>query len=296
MSIDETPGPNAAQVEHWNRVEAGHWVEAQDRYDAMLRPLGRRAIDALALQPGERVLDIGCGCGDTTLEVAERLGPTGHVRGVDLSAPMLDRAAGRARERGLAQIAFEQADAQVDPLGPGSYDAAVSRFGVMFFDDPVAAFANITAALRPGGRLAFVCWQEMARNEWMLVPGAAVVAHVPLPDLGPPGAPGEFAFADPSHVRTVLERSGLAEVVIDALDDPVTVAGYGTVDEAVRFLSDGNIGRTLFADAAPEVVAAAIADVRAALAPYETPEGVRLGAAAWLVTARKPDGSDGSDG
>jgi SAM-dependent methyltransferase len=285
---DAAPSPNAEQIEHWNRVEARHWVTAEDRYDRMLRPFGIRAIDPLDLGPGERVLDIGCGCGDTTLEVAARVGAGGHVLGVDLSAPMLSRARERATERGLTHVHFEQADAQVHPFAPGSFDAAVSRFGVMFFDDPTAAFANIRAALRPGGRLGFVCWQELARNEWMVVPGAAVAAHVPLPDLGELGAPGQFAFADPDRVRGLLERAGFEEIGVTAVEEPLTIGGYGTVDEAVEFLKGTNTGQTLLADADPDVVAAALADVRSALAPYEGTDGVRLGAGVWLVKARNP--------
>jgi SAM-dependent methyltransferase len=280
---DATASPNAEQIEHWNRVEARHWVTAEDRYDRMLRPFGIRAIDALDLGPGERVLDVGCGCGDTTLEVAERVGSGGHVLGVDLSAPMLGRARERAAERGLTHVEFEQADAQVYAFAPESFDAAVSRFGVMFFDDPTAAFANIRAALRPSARLAFVCWQELARNEWMLIPGAAVAAHVPLPDLEEPGQPGQFAFADPDRVRGILQGSGFEEIGVTAVEEPLTIGGYGTVDEAVEFLKGTNTGQTLLADADPDVADAALADVRSALAPHEGPDGVRLGAAVWLV-------------
>ncbi len=157
----------------------------------------------------------------------------------------------------------------------------------MFFDDPVAAFANLRTALRPDGRIVFVCWQDLADNEWTLVPATAVAAHVPLPDLGEPGAPGPFAFGDAERLRTLLTQSGFGEIGIEPVADSILLGGGGTVDEAVDFLRGTGMARTLFSEASPDEVARAIEAVRAALAPYQTPEGVRLGAAAWIVTARR---------
>ncbi|MDF2901645.1 MAG: SAM-dependent methyltransferase, partial [Phenylobacterium sp.] len=197
MSLQSTA--NADQIAYWNNAAGETWAALQDRLDRQIEPLGLRAIEAGAPQPGERVLDIGCGCGQTSFELARRVGPSGRVLGVDISAPMLEvarqRAAGAA-----ANVSFIEADAQTHAFQNGGFDLAISRFGVMFFDDPTAAFRNIGAALRPGGRLSFVCWRPMLENAWMATP---LFAAMPLlPPLPPPdpAAPGPFAFADPERV------------------------------------------------------------------------------------------------
>jgi SAM-dependent methyltransferase len=275
---------NRDQIEFWNSDESRHWVEHQGRYDSMLEPYVRRLLSAAEIGPAERVLDIGCGTGTTTLAAA--VGAR-EVLGVDIAEPMIARARDRAREHGLQNALFEVADAQTAPFEADSRDVVISRFGVMFFDDPVAAFANLRTALRPDGRIVFVCWQDLADNEWTLVPATAVAAHVPLPDLGEPGAPGPFAFGDAERLRTLLTQSGFGEIGIEPVADSILLGGGGTVDEAVDFLRGTGMARTLFSEASPDEVARAIEAVRAALAPYQTPEGVRLGAAAWIVTARR---------
>jgi ubiquinone/menaquinone biosynthesis C-methylase UbiE len=158
------PAPNAQQVQNW--AEAGHhWVAEAERYDRMLRPWGDAVLDAAAPAAGERVLDVGCGTGATTLAAAARVAPGGHAVGVDLSPPMLSLARDRAGRQGIENVSFVEDDAQIADFQPGEFDAAVSRFGVMFFADPAAAFANIRGAMRTGGRLAFACWQDLAHNE-----------------------------------------------------------------------------------------------------------------------------------
>jgi len=282
-----TETPNASQAEHWNAEEALHWVRQQADYDTTLRPLGDRMLAAAAIEPGDRVLDIGCGCGDTTIAAARAAAPDGSALGVDLSVPMTDVARQRASKEGVAAT-FEVGDAQVKPFAPASFDVAVSRFGVMFFDDPVAAFANVAKALRADGRLAFVCWQDLLVNDWMLVPGAAIAEHIPLPDLGPPGAPGPFAFADPERVRSVLASAGFDGIEVASVRESLLVGGGPTVDGTVAFLRSSGMGQTLLADAPPDAVEKGIAAVRNALEPFATPEGVRLDGVAWVVTARKP--------
>jgi len=275
---------NRDQIEFWNSDESRHWVEHQWRYDSMLEPYVRRLLSAAQIGPAERVLDIGCGTGTTTLAAA--VGAR-DVLGVDIAEPMIARARDRAREQGLQNARFEVADAQTAPFEAESHDVVISRFGVMFFDDPIAAFANLRTALRPDGRIVFVCWQNLADNEWILVPATAAAAHVPVPDLGEPGAPGPFAFGDAERLRTLLTESGFRDIGIEPVADSILLGGGGTVDEAVNFLRGTGMARTLFAEASPDEVARAIEAVRAALAPYQTPEGVRLGAAAWLVHARR---------
>jgi SAM-dependent methyltransferase len=275
---------NAEQREHWNADEAHHWVQYEDVHNTMLEPFGRAILGAAKLQPGESVLDVGCGTGWTSIGAGERVGPEGAVLGADLSEPMLVRARERAGEAGLEHVRFAVADAQTDALD-GPFDAIISRFGVMFFDDPPAAFTNLRRALADDGRLAFVCWQDLLANEWMAVPGAAVATRIPLPDLGPPGAPGPFSLSDPAAVRTLLSGAGFGDVAVEPFDTTVTLGGGLPLDDTLEYLRTSGLGRAVFAGATPAQVDDAIDAVRAALQPYETDDGVRLGGAAWVVTA-----------
>jgi SAM-dependent methyltransferase len=275
---------NDEQARHWNSDEASHWVTHQADHDRMLAPFTGMLLDAAMLSPGDRVADVGCGCGATTRAAAQAVAP-GPVLGVDLSAPMLAQARADARAAGLANAVFEQADAQVHPFGDGSFDAVISRFGIMFFSDPVAAFANLRRATRPGGRLAFVCWQDFTANQWLLVPGAALAQHVTLPDLAPPGAAGMLAFADPGRVRAVLSGAGWRDIDIAPRHTSMLVGGGGTLDDAVQFLRAGSMGRAVLAGASADTAARALDAVRDALAQHLTGDGVRLDAAVWCVSA-----------
>lgn len=281
--------PNDEQTRYWNQEAGPKWVELQEVLDHQIRPLGEAALDAAAPQPGERGLDVGCGCGDTSLALARRLGDAGRALGVDLSGPMLARARERAVEAGLGNLEFLQADAQTHAFEPASFDLAVSRFGVMFFADPAAAFANLARALRPGGRLAFVCWQPLARNPWMAVPALAAAGELPEPPPPPdPHAPGPFAFGDPERVRGLLAAGGLDDVGVEALEGSLVV-GHGlgfdaVVDFALRM---GPTGRWL-ADASDALRERVRAAVDRALRPYAGDTGVRMAYAAWRVTARRP--------
>jgi SAM-dependent methyltransferase len=164
---------NTAQSEHWNTGEGiNHWIANHARYDRMHAPFTTLILGAADPQPGDRLLDVGCGCGGTTLAAARLIAP-GQATGLDLSGPMLAQARADADAAGLANVVFEQGDAQVHELEPAGFDAVISRFGVMFFEDPVAAFANIRSATRSGGRLVFVCWQPLAANQWLLLPQRA---------------------------------------------------------------------------------------------------------------------------
>jgi SAM-dependent methyltransferase len=189
----------------------------------------------LPLAPGQSVLDVGCGCGQTLLQLADLVGPSGRVVGVDISPPMLARARERAAAR--PEISLVEADAQSYPLPPASFDAVYSRFGVMFFEDPRAAFANLSAALRPGGRLAFVCWQAIERNPWAAIPLAAVQRLQPTatPRAPPAGPPGPFSFADPDHVRAILSAAGFASIQLDRWEAPLHIGGAMTLAEAREY-------------------------------------------------------------
>jgi SAM-dependent methyltransferase len=270
-------------VEYWNGRPAQVWVTDADRFDAMLAPCGRRLVAAAALEPGERVLDVGCGNGAVSLEAARMVRPGGQVTGLDLSAPMLEVARRRAAEQELA-VDFVQGDAQTAAGGP-PVDVVVSRFGVMFFDDPEAAFANLAAATRPGGRLCFACWQEMPANDWIAVPATAIVPHVGIPPLPEPGAPGPFALADAGRTTGILESTGWSEVRIEAHRDGLRMGR--DPEDVVAFMLSDEMGRRLVEGKDPEAVRTGTEAALEALRPYVTPEGVVLGGAYWLVDARK---------
>lgn len=275
-----TDAPNAQQAIYWNEAAGPTWAELQAPLDRQLAPLGRAGMAALGPQPGERILDIGCGAGETSLELARAVAPGGHVTGADISRPLLEVA--RRRAEGLAGVDFLEADVQIAAFAPGGFDAVFSRFGVMFFSDPEAAFINIRRALKPGGRLAFVCWRTPAENPIMMAPMAAALAHVPPPAPPEPGAPGPFAFSDPDRVRGILAAAGFGDVSITAHNEKV---GGGDLDTVVGLsLKVGPLGGLLREH--PDKRDVVIASVRAALAEHDGADGVRLDSATWIVTAR----------
>ena len=281
MTALDAAGPNAAQIVHWNEIAGPSWVAMQDALDHELQDLGLAAMEALAPRVGERLVDIGCGCGATTLELARRVGPGGGVLGVDISAPMLALARERAAAAGLAQARFEQADAQTYAFEPA--DGAFSRFGVMFFEGPVAAFANIRRGLNPGGRVAFVCWRPLPENPWMTVPMAAVLPLLPSPPaMPPPGAPGPFAFADRDRLAGILRNAGFADISIEPLDAKVS---WGDLELSVGMaLRLGPLASLVREN--PGLQDRMTDAIRAALAPHVGPAGVRLDSASWIVLAK----------
>jgi SAM-dependent methyltransferase len=272
--ISPLPAPTPDEI----RVRA--WAEIRESLELQLAPLGRRAMAALAPRPGESVLDIGCGGGETALDLARAVAPGGTVVGIDLSAAVLAFAERAAK--GCERVRFIQADAQVFHFESASFDAAFSRFGVMFFADPTAAFINIRRSLRPNGRLAFVCWRALDENALDILPLRAASAHLPPQPVHDPDAPGPFAFANPDRVHGILERAGFAEVEIAAYDEHV---GSGDLDTMLAVCSRvGALGKILREN--PELRSATLPAVRSALAAHDGPDGVRLNAATWIVTAR----------
>lgn len=274
---------NADQIEYWNGPEGAHWVDREAQFDAMLAPFIDRILDAAQLQPTNRVLDVGCGSGATSRGVAAR---AASVVGVDISAPMLRRAREHAAADGLTNVEFVQADAQEHAFH-AEFDVIVSRFGVMFFADPAAAFTNLAQALVPGGRLAFACWQDQFANEWVAVPGMTLIPIVGPPDMPPPNAPGPFAFADRERVAGILDAAGFSNVEIDDVQMPILLGGGLNVDAAVEFLAEGGMGKRFLANADDEARARALEAVHAAFEPFVTPEGVRMGSAVWIVCATR---------
>jgi SAM-dependent methyltransferase len=276
---------NSAEIESWNGPLGERWLKQYDVVGRQLAPLGERVMDHLAVSAGERVLDIGCGTGDTTVALARRVGEGGRVLGVDVSGPLLDRARRRAAEQNAAQVAFAQADAQTHGFAPAGFDALFSRFGVMFFGDPAAAFANLRTALLPGGRLAFVCWRDRAENPFMTLATDVGKAFLdeppPLPD---PAAPGPFAFSDAGRLRRLLGGAGFADVAVAPFDDAMSGPHEGIRGTMER--REPLKGLLAAADAA--IRARIIAALDEALAPFTKGGQVALPAATWLVSARNP--------
>lgn len=276
---------NSSQFESWNGESGTRWVARADERDEVLAPVAAALFQVADPLPGLKVLDIGCGCGATTLTAAARVGAAGSVTGIDLSAPMLELARQRAESEDLDTAVFAQADAQTHPFEPGSFDLAISRFGTMFFDDPVAAFTNIATALRPGGRLCLATWQPLTANEWLLLPGAALLRHAQMPAANPDGA-GMFAQSDPAIVTNTLAAAGLEDVQLDAVQATFTL---GSVDAAVGYLADSGPGRLLLESISDgDARRTALADVRDALADHARDGLVRLNGGIWLVTAARP--------
>lgn len=275
---------NLAEREFWAAEGPQQYAEHGARWETMMAPFGAAMFDAVALEPGEHVLDVGCGWGATTVDAAECVAPTGRVVGVDFSAPMLETA--RQRTSGLNNVTLLEADAQVHQFEPESFDAVISRFAAMLFDDPPAAFANLHRAVKPGGRLAFVCWQGPLNTEWVAVAlSAAARLTGRQPDLGEPGAPGPFAFADRDRARSLVEAGGFAEVTLESITRPQRIAK--DTDDAAEFVLTLPESKQLL-DGAPQQVRAALADaLREAFTPYAGPHGVITDASAWLVTARR---------
>ncbi len=291
MSIDSTPegevyaGLNAEQRRNWNEVSGPAWVAESERIGAQLRRFGLPALGRAEVAAGHRVLDVGCGGGETTLALGEAVGPTGSVLGLDVSRPLLDHARARARDAGVTNVTFEFADAQTAVLPEGGFDRLFSRFGVMFFQDPVAAFTNLRNALKSGARMSFVCWRSMDDNPWMKVPLAAVAKYVDVP-RPEPHAPGPMAFADALRTRGILERAGFREVGFESVDAPMNVGGgLADLDDTVAFMTRIGPAAGLLRQAAPEARAAAVAAIREALSRYHGPSGVVMPAAVWVVTA-----------
>ncbi len=272
---------NLEQARAWDGNEGAYWAANAERFDAAVAAYHRPLLDAAGIGTTDRVLDIGCGTGQTTRDAA-RIAASGAALGVDLSAQMIELARRLAVAEGITNARFEQADAQIYPFEVEAFDVAISRTGAMFFGDPVAAFRNIASALRPGGRLALLAWQALPRNEWIRELLTALAAGRDLPS-SPPDVPGPFSLADPDRVRGILSQAGFTDVQLDGLAAPMSFGA--DADDAYHFvlglhgwMLEGldDAGRARARDA-----------LRATLAAHDTSHGVLYDSAAWIITARK---------
>lgn len=285
MTLLATDDRNADQVTYWNGASGEVWRARQEDQDILLAPVLDVLLQRAAPMPGEVVLDIGCGCGTTSIELARRVMPRGRVIGVDISAPMLQRA--KERTRGALPVEFIMADATAYRFEPGAADALFSRFGVMFFAEPEKSFTNMRRGLRDGARLVFACWREPKKNPWLMVPFEATCRHVPRPP--PPGEePGPFAFADERRVSGILEGAGFHEVRLEAVELSLDIGIGRGIDTAVEAATGlGPASRALNGQPA-QVRAAAANSIRAALSPYQVGSAVALPGSIWIVSATNP--------
>ena len=277
---------NADQAAFWSEGPGRKWVDQRAPMDAALAPVLDLVLDRAGLLPGQAVLDIGCGTGTSTLEIAERVGPGGHVQAVDIAESLLAEAARRAAD--TPNAAFMRADAQIHPFDPASFDVAVSRFGVMFFSDPVAAFRNMSAALKPGAPVVFAAWCGVGDNPWFGIPAKAAIARLGPVEPSVPRAPGPMAFEEADYITGILQAAGLTDVSVTREDILLTPLGDAA---AVAALSTriGPATRVIKERGATQDDIAAIQDaVAAQLAPYVQPGGVRIPAAIRFCTARVP--------
>ena len=279
-----TTGANREALEAWNGESGRRWVLNPDRRDEFAAPVGDALLAVAGLRSGEVVLDVGCGCGATTLAAAEATGDRGAAHGVDLSAPMLDVARRRLDARGLTNVTFSLADAQTRRFDP-THDVLISRFGTMFFDDPDAAFANLATGLRPGGRLAIATWQPLLANDWLTIPLAALLRYVALPDTSS-GGPGMFAQSDPEVIHATLQGAGYRDIDVQPVD--VNLRLGDDARAATEHLAGMGSGRALLARIAEADRRPALDAVAEVLQDHRGDDGVSLRGGILVTTAAHP--------
>lgn len=288
MTDTARPGAegNAAQIAYWNDRAADNWTALQERLDTVFTPLTEAALEAAAPQAGERVIDVGCGCGASVLELARRVGPGGHVQGLDISVPMAARAQARIAAAGLDNAGVLVSDASTHPFPQADTDLLFSRFGVMFFADPAAAFANLHRAMRPGARMLCAVWRPMVENSWFTVPLDAARPLLPPQPAPDPLAPGPFAFSKQDRVHAVLQQAGWRDIDMQKRDVPMPIAGPGQIAEAADFATKLGALARILAEMEPELRPQVAQLVQEAMRAHDGPDGITLGGAIWLVSAR----------
>ena len=278
---------NIDQKNFWSGKGGDVWVQRQQAMDTMLRPLGEAALQKLELNEDTNVLDIGCGCGNTTLSIAEKIKPTGRVTGLDISEPMLQRARESARELSLENTFFQCLDVQTEDIGVNTFNAAFSRFGVMFFEDSIAAFTNINKSLVSGSPLSFVCWQSPIQNPWQSLFVQEVKKFIDLP-APPPRSPGPFAFMESDYVNSILENSNFENIEIEGHEAEVNMfSGRSLSDSVNDYISINPVVSEMLKDTSNELKQEIINAAIEVFSPYYSDKGLIFPSSTWLVTAKK---------
>ena len=277
---------NAKQKDFWSGKGGDYWVEKQSEMDIMLNPLGEKALAKLDLQSNSKVLDIGCGCGATTLEIAKVVSE-GTVTGLDISVPMLDKAKSEAKNKGIENVDFKVVDVQVEQLAYEEYDSAYSRFGVMFFDDPFEAFKNIFSSVRVGGQLSFVCWQDPSLNPWQSLSLQVIRGYLDMPSP-PPRSPGPFAFHEKDYVKEILEKSGFSNISFDDNQENITMFAGKSLEEASEdYLAINPVVTEMLKDSTDDLKSEIVESLKEAFSDFHRGDGLVFPSATWVVSADK---------
>ena len=277
-------GSNEAQIEFWNGEVGARWAKRNHIMENMLKPI-TEALFQHAQITATSAADIGCGCGNQTLSLADHLGANAVVTGLDISRPMLELARSQLAESPRPGVSFVEADVSQHYFSPGAYDLLFSRFGVMFFDDPLAAFINLRGALAEGGTMIFSCWQGPENNPWVKIPMQAALKHVPPPPKADPHAPGPFAFADSERVTEILTQAGFANVHFSPHQCAMNFAQSSTLAEGVRILAEVGPISSLIAEQDESVRDLVYRELETALAPFYHDNTISLEGNVWFVTA-----------
>ena len=277
---------NAKQKDFWSGKGGDYWVEKQSEMDIMLNPLGEKALAKLDLKSNSEVLDIGCGCGATTLEIAKRVSE-GTVTGLDISVPMLDKAESEASIQDIVNVDFKVVDVQVDQLASEKYDYVYSRFGVMFFDDPYEAFKNIFSSIKEGGELSFVCWQDPSLNPWQSLSVQVIRGYLDMPSP-PPRSPGPFAFHEKDYVKEILEKSGFSNISFDDNQEDITMFSGKSLQEASEdYLAINPVVTEMLKDSTDDLKSEIVESLKEAFSEFHKGDGLVFPSATWVVSASK---------
>mgnify|MGYP001387499027 FL=1 len=277
---------NSKQKEFWSGKGGDYWVVKQNEMDIMLNPLGEKALAKLNLKADSNVLDVGCGCGATTLEIAKKVS-NGIVTGLDISIPMLDQAKSQSSIQGISNVDFRVFDVQVDQLDNEEYDNVYSRFGVMFFENPYEAFKNIYASLKNGGKLSFVCWQNPALNPWQSLSLQVIKEYLDMPSP-PPRSPGPFAFQEKDYVQDILEQSGFSKIDFDDNQEEITMFSGKTLQDASEdYLAINPVVTEMLKDSPDNLKIEIVESLKEAFAEFYMGNGLLFPSATWIVTAEK---------